>query len=235
LFFKTLSRISGHNGSDRTDALVGLPINKFGVDKRSLLKDEDLEEIFNFQCNYFRQPKSNWHPYFHTFVSLFEGLNVKGQSVSFSSGDVCFVDSIKCPTSKAWMGFVITADGKKVWDNCQRIKNRFLDHQIDLHQPKVVLFYRTAGLVKAEKRGQKVLESDTFSNELKLTLRYFYDNRAVKRYSKYFRISWFMQQTTILFSTVSGTKDVYSLNNVFFNSKIKLEADSIYLGGSRDY
>lgn len=171
------------DGSDRTDSLVGLSIDRFGVDKRSMLSNQNVAEIFNLQCNYFRQPKSKWHPYFNTFVSLFDELKVEGHSVSFGSGDVCFVDAIKCPTSKAWMGFVMGADGKKVWDNCQRLKNRFLDQQIDLHQPKAVIFFGTAGLVRAEKRGQKVLESGTFSNGLKLTLRYIYDDRAVKRVS----------------------------------------------------
>jgi hypothetical protein len=171
------------DGSDRTDSLVGLPIDRFGIDKRSSLTDNNIEEIFNLQCNYFRQPKSNWHPYFLSFVGLFDGLKVEGKPVSFGNSDVCFVDAIKCPTSKAWMGFVMGADGKKVWDNCQRLKNRFLDQQIDLHQPKAVIFYGTAGLVKAEKRGQKVLESDTFSNGLKLTLRLVYDDVAVKRVS----------------------------------------------------
>lgn len=171
------------NGSDRTDILVGLTVERFRVSKRSLLTDDNVEEIFNLQCNYFRQPKSSWHPYFHSFVGLFDGLKVEGKSVSFGKGDVCFVDAIKCPTSKAWMGFVMTDDGKKVWDNCQRRKNRFLDRQIDLHQPKVVLFYGTAGLVRAEKRGTKVNESDTFSNGLKLTLRHVYDDETIKRVS----------------------------------------------------
>lgn len=171
------------DGSDRTDRLVGLSINKFGVDKRSSLTEKNIEEIFTLHCNYFRQPKNDWHPYFHSFTCLFDGLKVQGQSIRFNAGDVCFVDAIKCPTSKAWMGFVMTDDGKKVWDYCQKSKNRFLDQQIDLHQPKVVIFYGTAGLVRAEKRGQKVLESDTFSNGLKLTLRHVYDDSDIKRVS----------------------------------------------------
>ncbi|MGB8780789.1 MAG: hypothetical protein WCD81_09100 [Candidatus Bathyarchaeia archaeon] len=143
------------DGSDRADALVGLSLDKFGATSRSLLKDSDIEEIFRLQCNYFREPKSRWHPYFLVFVKLLEGMKVEGQPISFSSGDVCFVDAIKCPTRKAWMGFVMGADGKKVWDNCQKIKNKFLDKQIDLHQPRIVLFYGTSGLIKAEKRGKK--------------------------------------------------------------------------------
>jgi hypothetical protein len=181
------------DGSDRTDTLVGLPIDKFGVAKRSLLTDTNIEQIFNIQCNYFRQPKSNWHPYFQTFVSLFDGLKVKGQPVSFSRGDVCFVDAVKCPTGKAWMGFVMTTDGKKVWDNCQRIKNRFLDRQIDLHQPKIVVFYGTAGLVKVKKRGRKVLESETFNNKLRLTLRHIYKSGEVTRVSMDFSKTKFSQ------------------------------------------
>jgi uracil-DNA glycosylase len=171
------------DGSDRKDALVGLPVTKFGIEQRSLLRDEDVKRIFKFQCDYFKRPKSSWHPYFLNFVELFDGLKVSGQPVSFSAGDVCFVDAIKCPTRKAWMGFVMGSDGKKVWDNCQRIKNRFLDRQIDLHKPKAVIFYGTGSLVKAEKRGQKVLESETFSNGLKLTLRHVYDGESVGRVS----------------------------------------------------
>lgn len=171
------------DGSDRNDPLVGLPVEKFGVNRRSLLKEKDIEEIFNLQCNYFKQPKLLWHPYFLTFVKLLDGIRVKGQPISFSSGDVCFVDAIKCPTKKAWMGFVMSADGKKVWDNCQKIKNKFLDKQIDLHQPQIILFYGTSGLIRVEKRGRKILESEVYSNKLKLTLRYLYDKANIKRVS----------------------------------------------------
>lgn len=122
-------------------------------------------------------------PYFLVFVKLLEGMEAEGQPISFSSGDVCFVDAIKCPTRKAWMSFVMGADGKKVWANCQKVKNKFLDRQIDLHQPRIVLFYGTSGLIKAEKRGKTILESESYSNKLKLTLRYLYHEGKLKRVS----------------------------------------------------
>ena len=52
------------NGTNRTDKLVGLPVSKFGVERRRHLRDRDIKEIHRLQCDYFRMPKESWHPYF---------------------------------------------------------------------------------------------------------------------------------------------------------------------------
>ena len=168
---------------DRNDSLVGLSVDQFDVARRNQLGDEDIGRIFDLQRNYFRQQRTQWHRFFLPFVELLEGITVRGRPVSFDSGDVCFVDAIKCPTQKAWMGFVMTTDGKKVWDNCLRIRNKYLEKQLEIHQPGIVLFCGTSGLIKAEKRGLKVAESETFSRKLKLTTRHVYSEGRLKRIS----------------------------------------------------
>ena len=168
---------------DRTDSLVGLSVDQFNVARRSQIKDEDIKSIFHLQQNYVKKQKTKWHPFFLPFAELLEGIKVSSQPISFESGDVCFVDAIKCPTQKAWMGFVMTNDGKRVWDNCLRIRNKYLEKQLEIHQPKIVLFCGTSGLIKAEKRGTKVTESQTFSRKLKLTTRHVYSEGRLKQIS----------------------------------------------------
>lgn len=166
---------------DRSDPLVGLPVNKFNVKRRKQLKDEDIQEIFRLQSNYFKNGKG--HPFFSPILELLEGMKMGNHQISVYSGDVCFVDAIKCPTEKAWMGFVMTDEGKEVWDNCLRKKNKFLEKQIDFHQPKIILFYGTAGLIKAKKRGKKIKDSPIFSKKLKLTARHVHSEGEIKRIS----------------------------------------------------
>jgi len=168
---------------DRNDSLVGLSVDQFGVTRRSQLKDEDVKSIFNSQCEYFKQNKNKWHPFFLPYVELLEGIKVGNQPISFGSGDVCFVDAIKCPTQKAWMGFVMSDEGKKVWDNCLRKRNMYLVKQLELHQPKIVLFCGTSGLIKAKNRGVKIEESRTFSKKLKLTIRHIISEGQLKQIS----------------------------------------------------
>ena len=73
----------------------------------------------------------------------------------FSEGQICVVDLVKCPTRDSWMGYVMTPEGKRVWDNCLRSSqgNRFLLRQIDLHQPKILLFAGTQSAVGRAWRG----------------------------------------------------------------------------------
>ena len=85
---------------DRCDPLVGLDVRKFGVSKRAHLKEFHIKSIFKIQCNYFRDNNRKWHPFFSTFVKLLDGVRLGKQSLSFRSGDVCFVDA---QTSLRWI------------------------------------------------------------------------------------------------------------------------------------
>jgi hypothetical protein len=158
-------------------------VDQFNVSRRSQLEDKDVKAIFQLQCDYFKQQRNKWHPFFLSFEELLEGMKLGNQTISFALGDVCFVDAIKCPTQKAWMGFVMTPDGKKVWDNCLRKRNKYLEKQLELYQPKIVLFCGTSGLIRAEKRGVKIEESQVFSRKLQLTTRHVYSEGRLKQVS----------------------------------------------------
>ena len=168
---------------DRDDPLVGLSVHKFGVRSRTRLKESDINSIFEIQCDYFRDNNRKWHPFFSTFVKLLDGIRPGQQSLNFRSGDVCFVDVIKCPTEIAWGSFVRSVDGKKVWNNCLRVKNKFLPRQLELHKPRIVLYYGTGSLIKVSQKGKKVGESTRFSNGLKLQTRHLYCKDCLERIS----------------------------------------------------
>lgn len=168
---------------DRSDPLVGLYVQKFGTSSRANLKESAIKSIFRTQCDYFRGSKRKWHPFFLNFVELLDGILLGKQSISFQSGDVCFVDAIKCPTAVAWQGFVRSNDGKQVWNNCLRVKNKFLLRQLEMHNPKVVLYYGTGSLVKVGWKGKKVNESTVFSNDLKLLTRHLHFRDILRRIS----------------------------------------------------
>ena len=72
---------------------------------RTYLKESDTKSIFDIQCDYFRDNNRKWHPFFSTFVKLLDGISFEEQGLSFQSGDMCFVDAIKCPTEIAWGKF----------------------------------------------------------------------------------------------------------------------------------
>lgn len=169
---------------DRNDPLVGLPVQKFGVSSRAHLKDPDIKSIFQIQCDYFRAHASgSWHHFFLAFFNLLDGIRLGKHSLDFQSGDVCFVDAIKCPTTIAWGSFVRSDDGKQVWDNCLRVKNKFLPTQLDMHKPTIVLYYGTGQLIKVNQKGKKVKESTRFSNNLKLQTRYLSPKGRLERIS----------------------------------------------------
>jgi len=168
---------------DRSDPLVGLNVDKFGVEGRTYLKKPDVESIFAIQCEYFRGDIKTWHPFFLTFVKLLEGIRLGGENLSFQSGDVCFVDAIKCPTEIAWGSFVRSADGKEVWNNCLRIRNKFLLRQLEMHRPKKVLYYGTGALIRVGQKGKRIEESAVFSNGLKLQTRRLYSEGCLDRIS----------------------------------------------------
>lgn len=165
---------------DRYDPLVGLNLHKFGVSSRTYLKEPDIKTIFDIQCGYFRDNRK-WHPFFSTFVKLLDGIRLGEQNLLFRSGDVCFVDAIKCPTEISWGSFVRSDEGKQVWDNCLRVKNMFLSRQMEIHKPKIVLYYGTGSLIKVCQKGKKVGESTEFSNGLKLQTRHLYNKSCLKR------------------------------------------------------
>ena len=167
---------------DRDDALVGLNVMRFDATRRRDVKGSDVNAIFNAQCSYFREG-NDWHSFFLDFVDLLDGIDLGGHALSFGSGDVCFVDAIKCPTAVAWGSFVRSDEGKEVWNNCLRIGNRFLPRQIELHKPRAVLYYGTGQLVKVAQKGAKVDESPTFSNNLKLQTRHLYSHGQLQRVS----------------------------------------------------
>jgi hypothetical protein len=112
-----------------------------------------------------------WHPFFLPFVELLEEVQVGNGYVSFHNSDVCFVDAIKCPSQTAWGNFVREIDGKAVWDNCLRIKNKFLTNQLEMHKPNVVLCYGTGQLIKVAQKGKKVSEYTGFSNGMTIQVR----------------------------------------------------------------
>lgn len=150
---------------------------------RTYLKESDTKSIFDIQCDYFRDNNRKWHPFFSTFVKLLDGISFEEQSLSFQSGNMCFVDAIKCPTEIAWGSFVRSYEGKPVWDNCLRAKNKFLARQLEMDKPKIVLYYGTGALIKAVKKGEKVGESPEFSNGLKLQTRHLYSESRLERIS----------------------------------------------------
>lgn len=164
---------------DRTDALVNLSVDKFGVKKRSELKSQHINSIFDIQSNYFREDPKKWHPFFVIFVKLLEGLQIEGTGISFRKGDVCFVDAIKCPTATAWATFARTPDGRVVSENCLYFKNKFLENQIRIHKPKIVLYFGTGQLVKVADKGTKVLKYECHSNGITIQVRKLQEPKRV--------------------------------------------------------
>lgn len=164
---------------DRTDPLVNLSVDKFGVIQRSQLKSQHINRIFDIQSNYFREDHKRWHPFFLPFVRLLEGLQIEGTNTSFRKGDVCFVDAIKCPTATAWATFARTTDGKIVSENCLYLKNKYLENQIRLHKPKIVLYYGTGQLIKVADKGNKMREYECYSNGITVQVRTLQEPKRV--------------------------------------------------------
>lgn len=166
---------------DRTDPLVGLNVHQFSVNSRSDLREFDIKSIFETQCNYFVNRRG--HLFFNVFFKLLEGIKYRQQILSFRTGDMCFIDAIKCPTEIAWQGFVRSKEGKQVWDNCLRIKNKFLQRQLELHKPKIVVYYGTGSLIKVRYKGKLFGIPMRFSNNLTLQTRHLFNNGAIERIS----------------------------------------------------
>jgi hypothetical protein len=95
---------------DRNDPLVGLSVHKFGVNRRTDLKEANIESIFETQCRYFRNSNGKWHRFFSALIKLLDGIRLGQQRLFFRTGDMCFVDAIKCPTETSWISFVMSGD-----------------------------------------------------------------------------------------------------------------------------
>ena len=68
---------------------------------------------------------------FSAFAELLDGVKVAGKPISFPTGDVCFVNAIQENTNKkAWMGFVMSAEGKKFGIIAKEQKTNFWTNRL---------------------------------------------------------------------------------------------------------
>jgi len=141
---------------DRNDPNVGATPRQFGATRRATLSEDAVHMIKNHFDQYF-ETASNCHEFFQKWRSLLNGLRINDKTVTFENGGICAVDLIKCPTASAWMGFVMTSEGQKVWDNCLREPdgNKFLLRQIEYHKPLMIIFAGTQSSVKKAWKGAK--------------------------------------------------------------------------------
>jgi hypothetical protein len=158
---------------DRLDPAVSTSPRDFRASARADLSGEAIASIKTHFDEYF-QPGSPINEFFNGWIRLLDGIRLNGQILTFSGGSICAVDLIKCPTRSGWMGYVMTPEGKRVWDNCLRYDdgNRFLLRQIDLHRPRVLVFAGTQNCVGSDWRGTAdremnvvVRSSDSVLNE----------------------------------------------------------------------
>jgi len=139
---------------DRLDVAVGASPRSFGSSGRAALSAASIASVKTHFDRYF-EPGARISEFFKPWIDLLDGIRLDGRTLSFSEGRICAVDLIKCPTRDSWMGYVMTPEGKRVWDNCLRHDrgNRFLLRQIDLHRPRVLLFAGTQRCVGRDWRG----------------------------------------------------------------------------------
>jgi len=139
---------------DRQDVAVGTSPGIFGASTRAALSTASITSVKKHFDHYF-QPGARISEFFRPWTDLLDGLRLDGEPLRFSDGRICAVDLIKCPTRGSWMGYVMTPEGKRAWDNCLRHDqgNRFLLRQIDLHQPRILLFAGTQRCVGRTWRG----------------------------------------------------------------------------------
>lgn len=139
---------------DRLDAAVGTSPRSFGASSRAMLSNGAIATVKTHFDHYF-QPGARISEFFRPWIDLLDGIRLDGQTLSFSGGRICAVDLIKCPTRGSWMGYVMTPEGKRVWKNCLQHHqgNRFLLRQIDIHQPRILLFAGTQRCVGRDWRG----------------------------------------------------------------------------------
>jgi hypothetical protein len=139
---------------DRRDAAVGASPRSFGASTRAALSTASITSVKKHFDHYF-QPGARISEFFRPWIDLLDGLRLDGEALNFSDGRICAVDLIKCPTRDSWMSYVMTPEGKRVWENCLRHDqgNRFLLRQIDFHQPRILLFAGTQRCVGRNWRG----------------------------------------------------------------------------------
>ena len=137
---------------DRKDSNVGFRPAAF-VSRSSLTHDQTQETFDHFSA-YFQRPIT--HQFFSPWIQLLEGIELGGKPQSWftmdndENGGVCAVDLVKCPTLKDWGSFVRKQpnqrDKKLIYLNCfeDAGPGRFLKRQINLHQPRVLIFADTA-------------------------------------------------------------------------------------------
>lgn len=137
--------LTNPRGTDRSDSSVGLAVKTFAAN-RDDIPPTAVATIFQHFSNYNFDTSSPdfWEPW----KKLLDGIRVGEKGVCFGSGGICVVDLIKCPTRSNWMGYVMTKQGKEVWENChcstKRNGHLFLARQIELHEPCVVIRPGTA-------------------------------------------------------------------------------------------
>jgi hypothetical protein len=147
---------------DRTDWNVGFKPTGF-VDGAALT-DEQVQETFDHFSSYFQQPTT--HSFFDPWIALLDGIEVDGERRSWKvkedgRGGICAVDLIKCPTLKDWGSFVRNKenqpDKKLVYRNCfeDTGPGQFLNSQIRLHQPRVLIFAGTASCLSQNREINK--------------------------------------------------------------------------------
>lgn len=137
--------LTNPRGTDRNDSNVGLPVRKFAANRDAILP-KDVPTIFQHFSNYNFDISSPdfWGPW----KALLNDTKIGENQVRFDSGGICAVDLIKCPTVRGWTGYVMTKEGKDVWANChcsgKRNGHLFVSHQIQLHEPLILIRPRTA-------------------------------------------------------------------------------------------
>ncbi len=141
---------------DRNDPNVGTTPEMFGAaGGRLSLSDTNAQKVKEHFDRYFTN--GGGHKFFEKWKTMLNGLNIKGEVLTFENGGICAVDLIKCPTAGSFMGYVMKPEGKKVWDNCLRCSdgNKFLLKQIEHHTPPVIIFAGTQTCVKKQWKGGK--------------------------------------------------------------------------------
>jgi hypothetical protein len=141
---------------DRTDPGVNTSPHAFGALSRADLSREAIVQIKRRFDSYFDRADRS-HSLFAQWYELLDGICVAWKCISFSARGICAVDLIKCPTKADWMGYVMTTEGKKVWNRCLKdeLGRRHLLRQIDFHRPPVLVFAGTQSCVRRPWRGTK--------------------------------------------------------------------------------
>jgi hypothetical protein len=141
---------------DKSDPNVGATPRQFGAEGGRLsLSATNAQKVKEHFDRYFTN--GGGHKFFEKWKTMLNGLNIKGEVLTFENGRICAVDLIKCPTVGSFMGYVMKPEGQQVWDNCLRDpqRNKFLLKQIEHHTPPVIIFAGTQTSVKGAWKGDK--------------------------------------------------------------------------------